>query len=63
MSVAFESHFWSFDENRFNYSDADLSTHIYHPKQTSKLGSGINGPELDDPRTKSSGPRTEPDQD
>ena len=39
MSVAFESHFWSFDENRFNYSDADLSTHIYHPKQTSKLGS------------------------
>ena len=41
MSIAFESHFWSFDENRFNYSDADLSTHIYHPKQSAKLGSNI----------------------
>ena len=41
MSIAFESHFWSFDENRFNYSDGDLSTHIYHPKQSAKLGSNI----------------------
>ena len=36
MSIAVGFHFWSGDEQLFNYTDGDLSTHIYHTKKTSQ---------------------------